>query len=139
MHTHSTVKKTWGQNSQNFVQLSTLSPTFSSMSAINYLKTGNFVFCKHFFAPGTGSAEQYFSLCIAPSIDLFSLFSLWRSQGNLPQEPFRKLCVHMFVKMNKFETNSFLQYHHMTCIGKTKQWLRSSVSLLVPPCNCIPL
>ena len=52
MYTHSTVKKTSGQNSQNFVQeLSTLSPTFSSMSAINYLKTGNFVFASIFSRP----------------------------------------------------------------------------------------
>ena len=123
MYTHSTVKKTWGQNLQNFVQLSTLSPTFRfEMSAIYYLPS-------IFSLPA--AVRLNCILCIAPSIDLFSLyvlFSKWRSQGNLPRESFPKLRVHMLMNMEKFETNSFLEKYHLTCIGKTKQKLRRSVS-----------
>ena len=76
MHTHSTVKKTWGQNSQNFVQLSTLSPTFSLILAIlNYQKIHEISFLQAFFG-----AQLRFGLTvfrIAPSIDLFSTYILF--------------------------------------------------------------
>ena len=126
MHTHSTVKKTWGQNSQNFVQRVVYS--FADIS----LNVGDFKLSKNkwnFVSQAFFRARLRFGLtvflCIAPSIDLFStyiLFSLWRSQGNCPKSLFHKLFVHiiMLVNMKRFETNSFLANYQLTCIGKTK-------------------
>ena len=126
MHTHSTVKKTWGQNSQNFVQLSTLSPTFRLMLAIlKYQKIHEISFLQAFVFRARLRFGLTVFLWIAPSIDLFStsiLFSLWRSQGNCSKSLFNKLFVHiiMLVNMKKFETNSFLANYQLTCIGKIK-------------------
>ena len=77
MYTHSTVKKTWGQNSQNFVQLSTLSPTFRLMLAIlKYQKIHEISFLQAFFRARLRFGLTVF-LCIAPSIDLFSTYILF--------------------------------------------------------------
>ena len=45
----------------------------------------------------------------------------------------------MLVNMKKFETNSFLEYYHVTCIGKTKPKLRRSVTELIDLISALQL
>ena len=43
------------------------------------------------------------------------------ASGEFDHLSFPKLCVGVLVNKAQFERNSFVRYHHVTCIEKTKQ------------------